>query len=76
MSRHSPGSTRDQIVSEALRLFSERGYGNTSVSDIQAARGLSEGSGALYKHFASKEEVLDAAIERELVRLEGLRTAR
>lgn len=76
MSRHSPPSTRDQIVSEALRLFSEQGYGDTSVSDIQVACGLSEGSGALYKHFRSKEEVLDAGIERELVRLEGLRTAR
>lgn len=59
-----------------MRLFAERGYRETSVSDIQAACGLSQGSGALYKHFRSKEEVLAAGIEREIVHLEGVRLAR
>jgi AcrR family transcriptional regulator len=59
-----------------MRLFAEKGYKETSVSDIQAACGLSESSGALYKHFRSKEEVLEAGIEREIVHLEGVRMAR
>ncbi len=43
---------------------------------MQAAAGLSSGSGALYKHFSSKEELLIAGIERELVHLEAVRMAR
>lgn len=58
-----------------MRLFAERGYRQTTVSDIQSACGLSQGSGALYKHFRSKEEVFLAGVEREVVHLEGVRLA-
>jgi AcrR family transcriptional regulator len=51
-------------VAAALRLFAERGYHGTSVGDIEAAAGLSPRSGALYKHFASKAAVLEAAMEQ------------
>lgn len=71
----SPES-RERILDAALKLFAEHGFGETSVGQVQAAAGLSSGSGALYKHFASKEELLEAGIERELVHLEGVRTAR
>ena len=54
----------DRIVREAMRLFAERGYERTSVPDIQAAAGLAPGSGAMYKHFPSKEAVLREGIER------------
>ncbi|HEY6516075.1 MAG TPA: TetR/AcrR family transcriptional regulator [Steroidobacteraceae bacterium] len=54
----------ERIVREALRLFAERGYERTSVPDIQEAAGLARGSGAMYKHFPSKEAVLRAGIER------------
>ncbi|MGH2758082.1 MAG: TetR/AcrR family transcriptional regulator [Actinomycetota bacterium] len=74
--RAPTAGTRDRIVASAMKLFADRGYTETSVSDIQAACGLSEGSGALYKHFRSKEEVLAAGIEREIVHLEGVRMAR
>lgn len=46
------------------------------MGEVQAAAGLSSGSGALYKHFASKEELLAAGIDRELVHLEAIRMAR
>lgn len=59
-----------------MRLFAEQGYADTSVGEVQAAAGLSSGSGALYKHFSSKEELLTAGIERELVHLEAIRIAR
>lgn len=60
--------TRERILDEALRLFAERGYERTSVGDIQEAAGLAFGSGALYKHFPSKQAVLEAGLERFIER--------
>lgn len=88
MSQHSPKTaqpkrrgrppspaSRTRILDAALRLFAERGYAETSVADVQAASGLSAGSGALYKHFRSKEALLEAGIDRELVHFDAIRTA-
>jgi AcrR family transcriptional regulator len=61
-------STRERIVSEALRLFAERGYAATSVAEIEAAAGLSPGAGGLYRHFRSKEDVLTAAVREHIAR--------
>ena len=60
------GNARDRFITEAARLFAERGYARTSVADIQQACGLTIGSGALYKHFPAKKALLDAVIERHL----------
>ncbi|MBF6437761.1 TetR/AcrR family transcriptional regulator [Nocardia cyriacigeorgica] len=60
-------STRERIVSEALRLFGAQGFARTSVAQIEAAAGLSRGSGALYRHFASKDELLVEAVRSRLV---------
>ena len=57
-------TTRDRIVTEALRLFAVRGYAGTSIGSIEEAAGLSPGSGSLYTHFDSKEAVLAAAVDR------------
>jgi AcrR family transcriptional regulator len=56
-------AAKEQIVRVAIPLFAERGYAGTSVAEIQQAAGLSPGSGAMYKHFRSKQEVLAAAID-------------
>ncbi|WP_173139462.1 TetR/AcrR family transcriptional regulator [Kibdelosporangium persicum] len=56
-------TAKERIVRVAIPLFAERGYAGTSVADIQQAAGLAPGSGALYKHFRSKQEVLAAAID-------------
>ncbi len=64
---------RDRLLAEALKLFAERGYAATSVADIQQAAGLAPGSGALYKHFASKRALLEAAVAH---RIESIVTAR
>ncbi|MCW2942361.1 MAG: transcriptional regulator, TetR family [Actinomycetia bacterium] len=61
-------STRERIVSEALRLFAERGYAATSVAEIEAASGLSPGAGGLYRHFRSKEEVLGSGVREHIAR--------
>ena len=49
--------TRERILAVTLKLFAERGYAATTISDIEQAAGLSAGSGALYRHFSSKEEL-------------------
>ncbi len=69
-------TTRERIVDEAMRLFSQRGYAATSVAKIEAAAGLTPGAGGLYHHFSSKEAVLAAGIERQLARLDALRDIR
>jgi AcrR family transcriptional regulator len=59
-------STRDRILEAALSLFAEHGFAGTSVGEIEAAAGLSPRSGALYKHFPSKEAVLEAAFAERM----------
>lgn len=55
-------ASRQRFVEVAARLFAERGYARTSVADIQTALGLAAGSGALYKHFASKRALLEEVV--------------
>jgi AcrR family transcriptional regulator len=69
-------TTRERIVDEAMRLFSEHGYTATSIAKIEAAAGLTPGAGGLYHHFQSKEAVLAAGIQRQLSRLGALREIR
>jgi AcrR family transcriptional regulator len=76
MSSTTPTPTRERIVDEAMRLFSQHGYAATSIAKIEAAAGLTPGAGGLYHHFASKEAVLAAGIERHLSRLGALREIR
>jgi AcrR family transcriptional regulator len=59
-----------------MRLFAENGFRGASVARIEAAAGLSPGSGGLYHHFSSKEEVLVSGIRRHLERLDVLRDVR
>ena len=55
-------STKDRITEAALQLFSEKGYLGASLSDIAKQVGISKA--ALYKHFASKQEILDCIVAR------------
>lgn len=52
---------RERIVSVALRLFSERGYGATSIGDIAEESGLLKGNLAYY--FKTKSMILEAVVE-------------
>ena len=58
-----PEETVKLIVDEALKLFVEKGYDNTSIQDILSnLGGLSKG--AIYHHFKSKEEIFVAVCEK------------
>ncbi|MCO1653758.1 TetR/AcrR family transcriptional regulator [Pseudonocardia humida] len=50
------------ILQAAIAVMAEHGYHGTSVRDIAERAGLS--AGALYHHFASKQEVLATIMER------------
>lgn len=58
MSRRSMEERRNTILSVALKLFTEKGYFNTSVHDIQADAQVSIGS--IYHHFGNKEAIAKA----------------
>lgn len=59
-------NTRDRILEVAIELFAEEGYQGTRVSEVERRAGLVGGSGSMYRHFASKDVLLRAAIEREM----------
>jgi AcrR family transcriptional regulator len=49
-----------------MELFADRGFGATSVADIEKAVGLQPRRGGLYKHFANKQALLEAAVHQHL----------
>lgn len=53
---------RNEILDCALKLFNEKGYDATSITDILNAVGIARGT--LYYHFKSKEEILEGIVER------------
>lgn len=55
---------RKEILDVAERLFVTKGYDNASTNDILAEIGIARGT--LYYHFSSKEDILDALIDRIL----------
>ena len=54
--------TKERIMETALELFAQNGYLGTSMNDI--ARQLGFTKAALYKHYTSKQEILDRIVER------------
>ena len=57
-----PLTRREQILTEAIRLFDERGYQNVLTEDIGDACGISGPN--LYNHFESKTDLLTTAAAR------------
>jgi AcrR family transcriptional regulator len=68
-------NTRERLVSAAVRLFAEHGYGGTSVGRIEAEAGLAPRSGALYQYFSGKRELLDAAVDRHIADLDQMQSS-
>ena len=58
-----PEVTVERILDVSQRLFLEKGYENTTIQDIvDELGGLTKG--AIYHHFKSKEEIMDAVGDR------------
>lgn len=57
-----PEETVRKILDTAERLFIEKGYDRASLQDIITETGLSKG--AIYHHFASKEDVFYSVCDR------------
>ena len=55
-------NTKEKILEEALKLFAQSGYMGTSMNDIALKLGVTKA--ALYKHYKSKQEILDSIIEK------------
>jgi AcrR family transcriptional regulator len=54
-------ASRRQLLETAARLFTERGYEATSITDVLERAKLSRG--AFYHHFQSKEALFEAVLE-------------
>lgn len=59
---------KDKIVEEALKLFLEKGFNETSVDEITKASSISKGS--FYTYFKSKEELLETIVKELLNNVE------
>ena len=70
MADHSAGKTRQRILVIAGELFVRQGYAGTSIADIAGQLGTSKA--ALYYHFKSKEEILEALLVEPLAALARL----
>ena len=56
----SPAAQR--VLDKAMQLFEQQGYSSTSVAAIETAAGLSAGAGGLYRHFPTKQAILEAGV--------------
>lgn len=56
----------------AMKLFAEQGYRATTVGAIEKEAGMAPRSGALYQHFKGKQQLLEAAVDRELAGMDEL----
>ena len=60
---------RNEILDAVDELFGQKGFDGTSTNDILEKVGIARGT--LYYHFESKEDIMDALIDRYSVRLLG-----
>ncbi len=54
--------TREALLSTCLQLFAARGFASTSIDEIARAAGVTKG--AMYWHFASKDDLFQAILDR------------
>jgi AcrR family transcriptional regulator len=61
---------REMILTAAAQLFFDRGFAGTGIDEIGAAVGVT--GPAFYRHFASKQDLLVALVERAVSRLQDV----
>ena len=57
-----PEERRKEIIDTAIKLFYEKGYEKTTISDI--AKEINVAQGLCYRYFPSKEVLFDCAIDQ------------
>lgn len=65
------GNTRERLLRAGLSLFALQGFRATTVGQIEAAVGLQPRRGALYRHFPSKQALLDESVRRHLAAVDA-----
>jgi AcrR family transcriptional regulator len=63
-----PEERKRELIDTAERFFMEKGYEHTAISDI--VKELNIAQGTLYYYFRSKEEILEAVVEKSIAVLE------
>src|SRR3954471_21092782 len=58
--KRRPKDRKNQILEQAVRLFTERGFHSVKLEDIAEAAGVT--ARALYRHYDNKQALLAAAI--------------
>lgn len=61
--------TKERIINQSLALFNKFGYKGTSISDLMNASNLEKGG--IYRHFESKDQILEDALQLYLSRIES-----
>jgi AcrR family transcriptional regulator len=61
---------REEVRTAAERVFSEKGFGATKMTDIAAEAGV--GVGTLYNYFANKQEIFEAIFTERSAEFEGM----
>lgn len=59
----NPEATIEKILTISEKLFQKKGYEKTTIHDI--IRELEMSKGVIYYHFTSKEEILEAVIQKQ-----------
>ena len=57
-----PEERRQEIIATATKLFLADGYDNTSMNDVMKALNIAKGT--IYHYFASKDELLEAVVDK------------
>jgi TetR/AcrR family transcriptional repressor of nem operon len=61
-SKEATAESRQRILTEAARLYRERGFDGVGVADIMEAAGMTHGG--FYRHFRSKEALIAEAVAK------------
>lgn len=62
--RAAVGDKREAILRAAIKVFAEKGFFNSKVSDIARAAGIADGT--VYLYFKSKDEILHSIFDRAM----------
>lgn len=63
-------SKKEQILDISFSLFLEKGYDNTSISDIVTSLDIARGT--LYYHFESKEAIIEQSVKEIVEKVEKM----